>query len=78
MESEDANYITCGKGIHNTITHINKERKTLVEATWRAPDDFEGSVTFKYSLGSEAHMSSTLQFSWSFPYEGIGFLQMGN
>ena len=53
FESEDANYMTCGKGIHNSITHINKDRKTRVDATWRAPDDFEGSVVFKYSLGSK-------------------------
>ena len=52
FESEDANYMTCGKGIHNSITHINKERKSRVTATWRAPQDFEGEVIFKYSVGS--------------------------
>ena len=67
FESEDANYMTCGKGIHNSITHINKDRKTLVQATWRAPQDFEGSVVFKYSLGSEVvHMSSTVPSSTFF------------
>ena len=44
--------MTCGKGIHNSITHINKERKSRVTATWRAPQDFEGEVVFKYSVGS--------------------------
>ena len=45
--------MTCGKGIHNSITHINKDRKTRIAATWRAPTDFEGEVVFKYSLESE-------------------------
>ena len=45
-------YMTCGRGIHNSITHINKERKSRVTATWRAPQDFEGEVVFKYSVGS--------------------------
>ena len=51
--------MTCGKGIHNSITHINKDRETRVDATWRAPDDFEGSVVFKYSLGSKVLLISS-------------------
>ncbi len=45
--------MTCGKGIHNSITHSNSAKKTSVEAVWRPPTDFEGDVVFRYSALEE-------------------------
>ena len=43
-------HMTCGEGIHNSITHRSSTDKKSIKAEWRAPDDFDGSVFFKYSF----------------------------
>jgi hypothetical protein len=40
-------HMTCGKGIHNSITHRTSDEKKSIKAEWKAPDDFEGEVYFK-------------------------------
>eukprot|EP00096_Caligus_rogercresseyi_P002503 TRINITY_DN1465_c0_g1_i2.p1 TRINITY_DN1465_c0_g1~~TRINITY_DN1465_c0_g1_i2.p1 ORF type:complete len:658 (-),score=127.14 TRINITY_DN1465_c0_g1_i2:80-2053(-) len=49
--SGESKYMTCGKGIHNSITHQNNNLKTEVSAKWFAPNDaFDGEeVIFVYS-----------------------------
>lgn len=49
FETEEASYMTCGKGIHNSITHRNSNPKTSIKARWKAPQDFEGEVYFRFS-----------------------------
>ena len=49
FESEDASYMTCGRGIHNSLTHRTSAAKSEVRAVWRAPNDFEGDVVFRFS-----------------------------
>lgn len=49
IPGDDAGYMTCGKGIHNSITHRKSTDKTKVKAFWRAPADYEGDVVFRYS-----------------------------
>lgn len=49
IPGDDAGYMTCGKGIHNSITHRKSTDKTKVKAFWRAPTDYEGEVVFRYS-----------------------------
>ena len=46
-------YLTCGRGIHNSITHRKAEAKTSIEAQWMAPSDFEGDVMFRYTFLKE-------------------------
>ena len=41
----DKNDATC-----DSITHANNNRKMLVEATWTPPNDFTGTVFFRYTL----------------------------
>ena len=54
FNTEEASYITCNKGIHNTITHRNKDPKGLVTAEWVAPkEEFEGQLFFRYSVLKE-------------------------
>ena len=38
-------------GIHNSITHRDANNKKAIKASWKAPEDYEGVVTFKYSIG---------------------------
>ena len=46
VEGDDASYMTCGAGIHNSITHRKGNiEKTNVKASWTAPSGFEGEVT---------------------------------
>ena len=47
IEEDTSSHMTCGKGIHNSITHRNSEDKKAVKATWTAPSDFEGEVYFR-------------------------------
>ena len=47
FETEEASYMTCGRGIHNAITHRNSDLKAAVEAVWNAPEDFEGEIIFR-------------------------------
>ena len=32
FESEEASFMTCGKGIHNSLTHRNSQPKTAIKA----------------------------------------------
>ena len=41
--------MTCGRGIHNSITHRKSNGKSSVKAQWLAPKDFEGEVVFRYT-----------------------------
>ena len=50
FETEESSYLTCGRGIHNTITHRNQKTKTIVSSKWIAPKDYEGEVYFRYTL----------------------------
>ena len=50
---DNVSHMTCGRGIHNSITHQSAEPKESIEAEWRAPEEFEGSVTFTYSVLEE-------------------------
>jgi len=49
VSGDDASYMTCGRGIHNSITHRKSNGKSSVKAQWLAPKDFEGEVVFRYS-----------------------------
>ena len=54
ITSGDAvSYLTCGRGIHNSITHRKAEAKTSIEAEWMAPSDFDGAVIFRYTFLKE-------------------------
>ncbi|CAB4066735.1 RARS [Lepeophtheirus salmonis] len=50
-ESGQSKYMTCGKGIHNSITHQGNNLKSEVSAKWFAPSDVsEGEqIVFRYS-----------------------------
>jgi hypothetical protein len=48
FESESASHMTCGVGIHNSITHTDPKKETEIEAVWRPPTDFEGTVVFRH------------------------------
>ena len=50
FETEESSYLTCGPGIHNTITHRNQKEKAVVSAKWIAPDDYEGEIYFRYTI----------------------------
>lgn len=49
LTGDDASYLTCGRGIHNSITHRKSSPKTSVKAQWRAPSNFEGEVVFRFT-----------------------------
>ena len=53
VSGDDASYMTCGRGIHNSITHRKSNGKSSVKAQWRAPSDFEGEVLFRYTCLKE-------------------------
>lgn len=53
VSGDDASYMTCGRGIHNSITHRKSNGKSSVKAQWRAPTDFEGEVVFRYTCLKE-------------------------
>jgi len=53
VSGNDASYMTCGRGIHNSITHRKSNGKSSVKAQWRAPTDFEGDVVFRYTCLKE-------------------------
>merc|ERR1711963_48791 len=56
FDTEEANYLTCNKGIHNTITHRNNEDKNQVTAEWVATKkDFDGQLFFRFSVLREYH-----------------------
>jgi len=50
ISGDDASYMTCNQGIHNSITHRKSTDKTKVKALWRAPTDYEGDVVFRYTV----------------------------
>jgi len=50
FETEESSYLTCGPGIHNTITHRNQKEKRVVSAKWIAPQDYEGELYFRYTV----------------------------
>jgi len=50
VAGDEAKYMTCGRGIHNSLTHRSSAEKESVAATWRAPSNFEGEVMFVYSV----------------------------
>jgi len=49
VSGDDASYMTCGRGIHNSITHRKSNGKSSVKAQWLAPKDFDGEVVFRYT-----------------------------
>ncbi len=49
MDRSLGNHLTCGRGIHNAVTHKNGNAKGEVQVEWTAPDDFQGEVVFRYS-----------------------------
>merc|ERR1719347_2565613 len=49
ISGDKASYMTCGRGIHNSITHRKSLPKTSVKAQWRAPTDFDGEVVFRFT-----------------------------
>merc|ERR1719266_2734763 len=53
VSGDDVSYMTCGRGIHNSITHRKATSKTSVQAQWMAPSDFEGDVIFRFSFLKE-------------------------
>ena len=50
FDTEESSYLTCGPGIHNTITHRNQKTKRIVSAKWVAPKDYEGEIYFRYTV----------------------------
>lgn len=50
VAEDNAKYMTCGRGIHNSLTHRTSEPKQNVTVTWRAPSDFQGEVLFVYTV----------------------------
>jgi len=53
LSGEEASYMTCGRGIHNSITHRKSNSKSSILAKWMAPSDFEGDVIFRYTFLKE-------------------------
>ena len=53
VSGDDVSYMTCGRGIHNSITHRKATSKTSVQAQWMAPSDFEGEVIFRFTFLKE-------------------------
>ena len=53
LSGEAASYMTCGRGIHNSITHRKAQDKTSIRAQWMAPSDFEGDVIFRFTFLKE-------------------------
>ena len=53
LSGEEASYMTCGRGIHNSITHRKSNSKSSILAKWMAPTDFEGDVIFRYTFLKE-------------------------
>jgi len=53
VSGDDATPMTCGRGIHNTITHRRSNGKSSVKAKWQAPSDFDGEVVFRYTCLKE-------------------------
>ena len=53
LSGDDASYLTCGRGIHNSITHRKSSGKTAIKAKWMAPSNFEGEVIFRYTFLQE-------------------------
>jgi len=53
VSGDDVSYMTCGRGIHNSITHRKATSKTSIQAQWMAPSDFEGDVIFRFTFLKE-------------------------
>ena len=53
VSGDDVSYMTCGRGIHNSITHRKATSKTSIQAQWMAPSDFEGDVIFRFTFLQE-------------------------
>ena len=53
LSGDEASYLTCGRGIHNSITHRKSTRKSFIKAKWMAPSNFEGEVIFRYTFLQE-------------------------
>lgn len=53
LSGDEASYLTCGRGIHNSITHRKSTRKSSIQAKWMAPSNFEGEVIFRYTFLQE-------------------------
>jgi len=49
VSGDQASYMTCGRGIHNSITHRKSNLKESIQAQWRAPYDFDGEVVFRFT-----------------------------
>lgn len=73
FESQDPNVqaTDCDAIEHNTITHVNGQKKTLINATWIAPNDetsVKTGVKFVYTVVEEKsrfwvkQMSPILEF----------------
>jgi len=46
VAGDEAKYMTCGKGIHNSLTHRSSNLKKEVTSKWRAPSDYNGKGVF--------------------------------
>jgi len=49
IAGDEAKYMTCGRGIHNSLTHRSAEMKKEITSKWRAPSDFNGEVVFMFT-----------------------------
>jgi len=49
IAGEEAKYMTCGRGIHNSLTHRSAAKKDEITSKWRAPSDFNGEVVFMFT-----------------------------
>jgi len=50
IAGDEDKYMTCGQGIHNSITHRSASAKESISSTWRAPSNFKGDVVFTFTL----------------------------
>jgi len=49
IAGDEAKYMTCGRGIHNSLTHRGSTLKDEIASKWRAPSDFNGEVVFMFT-----------------------------
>jgi hypothetical protein len=49
IAGDEAKYMTCGRGIHNSLTHRGSTLKEEISSKWRAPSDFNGEVVFLFT-----------------------------
>ena len=49
--AEGLRTMNCGDGFRNSVTHNSSLDKRTVSVFWTAPEDFQGEVFFRYSIG---------------------------